>query len=169
MATRPSWLEREANRSIIEVAAGAQRSKHMAAMLDHEVADLQRATAELEQRLSQALVQRDEAEAQKAALAQVLQVINSSPGDLTPIFEAILDRATRLCAAQSGIFWAYEGEHFRAAASKGVTDAFANFLRQGSGVWPSQSLNAVERGEPFVHDLDLAERNIGSTNPLARA
>src|SRR5438045_3026757 len=112
----------------------------MATKLDHEVADLK-------QRLDEALVARDEAEAQKAAITEVLELINSSAGNIAPVFKAILARATRLCDAQSGIFWAHEGEHFRAAAFDGVHDSFADFLRQGSGEWPSQSLHAIQHGE----------------------
>ena len=61
----------------------------MTATLDDEMTELRRANAELCQRL-------DEAFAQQAATTEVLQVINSSPGDLAPGFEAILDRAMLL-------------------------------------------------------------------------
>ena len=61
----------------------------MAAMIDDRVADLER-------RLDQALAKRDEIQAQKDALAKVLEVINSSPGDLDPVFGAILENVIRL-------------------------------------------------------------------------
>jgi len=57
----------------------------MTASLEDEIAELRRANAELRQRL-------DEAFAQQAATTEVLQVINSSPGDLAPVFDAILEK-----------------------------------------------------------------------------
>jgi hypothetical protein len=66
---------------------------------DDEVADLQHAISELRRLLDEALAGRDQAEAQKAAMAEILEIINASPGDLAPVFEAMLDRALRLCGA----------------------------------------------------------------------
>ena len=75
----------------------------MTAAIDNAVADLQRANVELQRRLDEALTERDEALEQQTATAEVLGVINSSPGDLAPVFEAMLEKATRLCAADFGM------------------------------------------------------------------
>src|SRR6266568_3580614 len=106
----------------------ARRDKEMTATLNDEVAGLRRANAELQGRLDEALAERDEGEAQKAAMAEILGVINSSPGDLAPVFDAILDKALQLCGAAFGIMHTIDGERSHTAAHRGVSPTFAEFL-----------------------------------------
>src|SRR5215216_6412821 len=88
----PSQMETAADRGIMPEISGRDGIKHMTAMLDDEAANPDLTNAELRLRLGEALAERDEADAQKAALAEVLEVINASPGDLAPVFDAILER-----------------------------------------------------------------------------
>ena len=63
--------------------------------------------------------ERDEARARETALAEVLQVINSSPGDLKPVFDAMLEKAARLCEAPFGVLRTWDGGRFHLAAAHG--------------------------------------------------
>ena len=62
---------------------------------------------------------------QQTATADVLKIISSSPGDLQPVFDAVLANATQLCAAKFGVLWLSEGEGFRCVALHNAPSAFA--------------------------------------------
>jgi hypothetical protein len=64
----------------------------MSATPDNTLADSEQLIADLQRQLAECRAERDEALARETAMAEVLQVINSSPGDRTPVFEAILKR-----------------------------------------------------------------------------
>src|SRR5262249_20493231 len=69
---------------------------------------------------------------QRPATAEVLGAINSSPGDLAPVFNAMLDKAMDLCEAAFGVLFVYAGEGVRATATRGLSTQLDNFLRAGS-------------------------------------
>ena len=97
-----------------------------------------------------------EALEQQTATAEVLQVINSSPGDLAPVFDAMLDKATRLSEAAFGILWTHDGERFQAVAFHDVPQAYVEFLGEPQLPSPVAPLGRVARGEAFAHVSDLA-------------
>ena len=77
----------------------------MSATPDSTLANPEQRIADLERQLAESNAERDKAQAGEAALAEVLQVINSSPDDLAPVFDAMLDRALELCGAAFGSLW----------------------------------------------------------------
>src|SRR6266446_3517792 len=127
----------------------------MTAMLDNAVADLQRTIAELPQQLVERTAERDEALQRETATAEVLQVINASPGDLTPVFDAILEKAHSLCGAAFGGLLTYDGDFLRQVASHNVPAPLAELARQPFRPGPKNRFSELIRGEPLVHVADL--------------
>ena len=142
----------------------------MTATLDDEVVDLRRANDELRRRLDQRTAELSEAQAQKSAMAEVLEIINSSPGDLAPVFDALLEKALRLCEAAFGILWSYDGERFHAMAFRNVPPAYAEFMREPHRPGPFTGLGRVASGEAYAHIADMqADEAYRTGDPVRRA
>jgi adenylate cyclase len=108
------------------------------------------------------LTETREALEQQTATAEVLQVINSSPGDLAPVFDAMLEKACRLCGFAFGSLQIYDGQKFHGVAARGVPDSLADWLAQGYAVGADFYQQLAEKGH--VHLADLAELD----HPAAR-
>jgi signal transduction histidine kinase len=115
------------------------------------VADLQKQVSALTCELAQALEQ-------QAATAEVLRVISSSPGELAPVFEAMLANGTRLCDARFGtLLLLNEDGRLHFAAGHHVPRAFAE-LRRGAQFFPAPGAHIAEaiRTKEPVQVADLA-------------
>src|SRR5947209_2284075 len=113
------------------------------------------------------LTETREALEQQTATAEVLQVINSSPGDLAPVFDAMLEKATHLCEAPYGILRTWDGERFHLAAVHG--DArFKNWAQGRSPFAPEYAggpLARVVEGEKVVPLVDALAEPAYETSP----
>src|SRR5205814_6472630 len=98
-----------------------------------------------------------EALEQQTATAEVLGVINSSPGNLAPVFEAILEKAHTLCGAAFGSLFTYDGEFFHGAASHGLPEAIRPERRGSFRPGPNNPLWELVRGAPLAHVADMRE------------
>jgi len=114
------------------------------------------------------LTETREALEQQTATAEVLQVINSSPGDLTPVFDVILEKAHALCGVGHGALITYDGELFRARATRGLPEPIDTSLRRGFALVPGAPVEPLVRGEPFVQILDMVALAAESPPEIAR-
>ena len=109
---------------------------------------------------------------QQTATSEVLQVISSSPGDLAPVFQAMLANAVRICGAKFGTLYLAEGDKLRAAALYNAPTAFAEFQnRRGSfKPTPAAVLDRVMRTKAVSRTADAAaEAVLGNTAKLGGA
>ncbi len=105
---------------------------------------------------------------QQTATSEVLKVISSSAGELQPVFQTMLQNATRICEAHIGILFRYEDGAFTAVSLLGVTPAYAEYLnrgpiRPGSGT----GLGRVASTRQTIHIVDTqAENAYAEAEPL---
>jgi signal transduction histidine kinase len=99
-----------------------------------------------------------EALEQQTATSEVLQVISSSPGELQPVFQAMLENATRICDAKFGTMFRFDGEAFHPMAMVNTPPALTSFLRQRGRFVPEtgNGLHRVWTSKKVLHTLDDA-------------
>ena len=92
---------------------------------------------------------------QQTATAEVLSVISSSLGELQPVFQAMLENATRLCEAKFGTLYFREAESFRAVAMHGAPPAYLKRLGSLFQPTPISALGQAVRTKQVVHIEDV--------------
>ena len=98
-----------------------------------------------------------EALEQQTATSEVLEVISASPGELEPVFQKMLENATRVCGANFGVMNLWDGEHFRTAANYNVPMSFATLRKDRANhrPHPESGQAAVVRTHQVVHIEDV--------------
>src|SRR5262249_7549820 len=104
---------------------GWQRMKTQAPT-DADQADI----AELKRQLEARTAERDEALAHQRATSEVLQVISSSPGELEPVFNSMLQNAVRICEAKFGNLFLIDGDRARWVAGVGTPPKLVQFFSE---------------------------------------
>src|SRR5262249_10588467 len=93
---------------------------------------------------------------QQTATSEVLQVISSSPGRLEPVFQAMLENATRICEAKFGTLYLCEGDAFRLGAMHNPPPAFAEERRR-EPVFRLSPATALSRATKTRQPVQIAD------------
>src|SRR6516164_6065485 len=148
----------------------------MSPATENALADPQQVVANLQQQLDERtaenarlITETREALEQQTATAEVLGVINASPGDLKPVFDAMLKKATRLCDAACGVLRIWDGEDFHIGAVHGEP-RFSDWLRQRGPHRPpaDDPLGRIIKGEGVVHFADAPDDAGYMASPVFR-
>ena len=105
---------------------------------------------------------------QQTATADVLKVISSSPGELEPAFNAMLENAVRICQAKFGVMHRFVGEEFYAVAQLNLPQSLDAFLRkrgQAKAI-PGSDMDNLYKSKQVVHTIDMLATPVPS--PPAR-
>jgi signal transduction histidine kinase len=135
-------------------------------------ARLQESYADLENKVEQRTAELSETLQQQTATSEVLQVISSSAGELEPVFQKLLENATRICGAKFGMMWLIEGDAARIVALHNAPPAFAELRQRESLIQPSplNVLGRVMKTKQVVQIEDAkAERAYVEGDPIRRA
>jgi GAF domain-containing protein len=128
---------------------------HPRADLEQQLETCKRELADARGHLAQALEQ-------QAATSEVLGIISGSPGELEPVFQAMLENAVRICEARFGVLFRYDGRQFHPAASLGVPPAYAEFLRKRGSFQPTPGapIDRLVLSKDFVHTADASAEGV---------
>ena len=147
-----------------ELEALADQFNDMAGKLQESYADLEKKVEERTHELSESL-------AQQTATADVLKVISSSPGELDPVFQTMLENATRICEANFGFLLRIDEGAVRAVAQIHAPRPLAEFWqRQSHAPSPGSGIGRMVKTEQVAHIVDLTvDQGYLDRDPLAVA
>ena len=161
--TRPSLLDEVvlAARKVQKNRSRVRKPRSTAAKRTAPTGRIREPRAALERRLAEALEQ-------QAATSEVLRLISSSPGELAPVFQAMLENSVRICQARFGQMFRCEHDRFRLVAQVGAPAALVEWDEQRGNFQPSAggTLERLVRTRKVVHLADVASEH--ASNPAAR-
>src|SRR3954451_15859014 len=135
-----------------------------------DVLNPQQVIANLQRELAARTAERDEALARETAVAEVLQVINATPGELAPVFDAMLEKAIRLSEAAFGVLYILSGELCYGAATRNFPPELEDLVRKPFKPSGDGFVQKALRGEAVEHVTDLDAAGIRVTqDPRVRA
>ena len=128
----------------------------------------QSSSVDLQEKLKRQTRELEEAREERAAIVEVLRVISSSPGELEPVFNTILENATRICEAKFGMLTMVQGNEYRVAATYGASPEYVEFMRLRGPFQPEPGsiLDRVARTRRVSHTADYAAEAV--LGPSAR-
>ncbi len=139
--------------------AKAQRRKTLGSRKASKVARGRKPSiANASETIARLTQERDEALEQQTATSEVLNVISGSPGELEPVFNAILENATRICQARFGTLNLYDGEAYLSVALHNPPPEFATRKGQVIRPHPESGLAYVARTKKIAHIDDIRTR-----------
>jgi signal transduction histidine kinase len=126
------------------------------------VAHLKRQLEARNRELAEAREHLAEAQEQQAATSEVLRVISTSPGELEPVFQAMLENATRICEAKFGVLYRYDDGAFRPAALLNAPAEYADFVWSRGRFLPEAGnvLDRLFQTRKAIHAIDAAAEQV---------
>src|SRR5690348_10669473 len=137
--------------------AGRRKAKRLKRVTGPVVTSHARPSAiNLRQRLNRRTRELELALEREAATAEVLKVISSSAGNLEPIFQTILEKATDLCGAKFGDIFRFDGNAFHFVARVGTPPKLEEFQRQRGPFQPISGggMDRMMQTKQVVHTVD---------------
>ena len=129
---------------------GLKPDKEVRSTADDEAGEILRLNRELREALEQ-----------QTATSDVLEIISSSPGNLKPVFQAMLENATRICGAKFGVVFSFDGKDFQVEAHVGAPPKFAELMEtRPIRPLPGSLLDRVKHTKRVSYTADYAAEGV---------